>query len=135
VIPYYTMPPVRKSAIKGEAAVVTTWAPGFDVERVFADEASAVIQGLPSLEDTDRAFFEMQTAGPVAMEAVGDEGAAPGKVTGSNPPCPVLDKATPTVFLLHLMVSMALETIVPGDMSFLQTKRTVGGVEGVAVRL
>jgi hypothetical protein len=87
VIPYYTMPPVRKSAIEGEAAVVTTWAPGFDVERVFADEASAVIQGLPSLEDTDRAFFEMQTAGPVAMEGVGDEVGAPGKVPGSIPAC------------------------------------------------
>lgn len=35
---------------------------------MFADEAKAVIQQLPSLEDEGAAFFEAQSAGGVAMQ-------------------------------------------------------------------
>jgi len=38
------------------------------IVRVFADEATAVIQHLPSLEDEGAAFFEAASAGNVAVQ-------------------------------------------------------------------
>ncbi|WIA12353.1 hypothetical protein OEZ85_012403 [Tetradesmus obliquus] len=67
-IPYYTLPPKAKNTQYNTAEVVTSWAAEFDADTVFADEAKAVIQHLPSLEDDGAAFFEAQSAGAVAMQ-------------------------------------------------------------------
>lgn len=63
-IPFYTMPPQRE-AQEGHAAaeVVTQWASDFDADQVFGDERSAVIDGLPSLEESSN-YFQTQSNGP-----------------------------------------------------------------------
>ncbi|KAL0045389.1 hypothetical protein WJX82_005453 [Trebouxia sp. C0006] len=63
-IPFYTMPPQRE-AQEGHAAaeVVTQWASDFDADQVFGDERTAVIDGLPSLEESSD-HFQTQSNGP-----------------------------------------------------------------------
>lgn len=69
-IPYYTLPPARNTDLN-ESAVVATWAQDFNADQVFANEASAVIAHLPSMDDDDRTFFQADTAGPAAVELAG----------------------------------------------------------------
>ncbi|GLC37214.1 hypothetical protein PLESTB_000992100 [Pleodorina starrii] len=63
-IPYYTTPPERPKTGLEEAQVVTSYSAEFNADEVFANERSAVIAHLPSMEeDGGRAFFEAPTAG------------------------------------------------------------------------
>lgn len=50
-IPYYTNPPRRGDGKHESAAVVSAWGQEFDADAVFAAERSAVIAGLPSLDE------------------------------------------------------------------------------------
>ncbi|MEW5304726.1 MAG: hypothetical protein WDW36_007318 [Sanguina aurantia] len=82
-IPYYTTPPTRSTEFNS-SAIVATYAKEFDADEVFANEASAVIAHLPSLEDgggEGRAFFATESAGEAgvdigAMEAEAQEAEA-----------------------------------------------------------
>ncbi|KAK9837475.1 hypothetical protein WJX81_005030 [Elliptochloris bilobata] len=65
-IPFFTRPPKRDDHGEAAAAIVPAWGAEFDAEAVFADEASAVIGGLPSLEDGE--FFETAPAGAAALD-------------------------------------------------------------------
>ena len=71
-IPYFTRPTQRITEIEGTAAVVTDWGVDFDAEAAFAAEATAVVAGLPSLEDSASAFFQTDTVGAVNVNL--DEG-------------------------------------------------------------
>eukprot|EP00884_Botryococcus_braunii_P021561 jgi/Botrbrau1/8089/Bobra.0230s0014.1 len=73
-IPYYTVPPKREAAPVGAAKLVDAWGPDFDPEKVFANERSAVIEALPSLEDADRMFCLATSAGAVSLAGPGSEG-------------------------------------------------------------
>lgn len=64
-IPYFTMPPKRHSEVLGSAAVVNEWGKEFNADEVFANESSAVIATLASMEDPSLAFFQTDTAGDV----------------------------------------------------------------------
>lgn len=57
-IPYYTRPPSRGNEGHEAAALVATMAAEFDVDKVYAAEASAVIAGLQ--DDAAAAFAEAQ---------------------------------------------------------------------------
>jgi nuclear GTP-binding protein len=68
-IPFFTRPPQRGNQEHEEAAVVASWAADFDADKVFANEASAVIAQLPSMEDAAGVgFFEAASAGQVAVQ-------------------------------------------------------------------
>mmetsp|Transcript_216 Transcript_216/g.550 ORF Transcript_216/g.550 Transcript_216/m.550 type:complete len:194 (-) Transcript_216:49-630(-) len=68
-IPYFTAPPERtKNKEYASAEVVVNWSEEFDADKVFADEASAVIAGLPENED-DGDFVPMQSLGGGLIEA------------------------------------------------------------------
>lgn len=77
-IPYYTMPPQRETQ-QGHAAaeVVTNWGAQFDADEVFGKESTAVIAGLPSLQDSTD-FFQTQSAGPAdgSLEPMEQDNAA-----------------------------------------------------------
>ena len=51
-IPYFTTPPERTGAEYAQAAIVNTWAKDFDAAAVFANEETAVVAGLPTMEDS-----------------------------------------------------------------------------------
>jgi nuclear GTP-binding protein len=84
-IPYYTLPPARSTEF-ASAEVVSAWARDFDADAVFADERSAVIAHLPSLDDEAPGgvdYFAATTAGEArvdieAMEAEEAEGPSDG---------------------------------------------------------
>mmetsp|Transcript_22486 Transcript_22486/g.62374 ORF Transcript_22486/g.62374 Transcript_22486/m.62374 type:complete len:603 (-) Transcript_22486:260-2068(-) len=67
VIPYFTHPPTRESAYDS-AEIVGGWSTAFNAEEVFATEKNLVIAALPSVDDDDRAFMEVETAGPAAVD-------------------------------------------------------------------
>ncbi|KAK3260029.1 hypothetical protein CYMTET_31000 [Cymbomonas tetramitiformis] len=67
-IPYYTNPPVRANEFAGEAAIVSSWGPEFNAHEVFKNEASAVIGGLPSMNDEGSMFIETPSAGNSRMD-------------------------------------------------------------------
>ncbi|KAL3143308.1 hypothetical protein ABBQ38_002148 [Trebouxia sp. C0009 RCD-2024] len=99
-IPFYTMPPQRE-AQEGHAAaeVVTQFGTDFDADQVFGSEQTAVIEGLPMLQDS-ATFFQTDSAGPVsanledmqqdqASESNSDaEDAAPADMDQSDLPAP-----------------------------------------------
>ncbi|GFR43831.1 hypothetical protein Agub_g4952, partial [Astrephomene gubernaculifera] len=77
-IPYYTSPPERPKTGLEEAQVVVSYSAEFNADEVFANERSAVIAHLPSLEEGAAGgavgFFEAPSAGAAradleAMEA------------------------------------------------------------------
>lgn len=72
-IPYFTLPSKRESEVKGTAAVVPDWGADFDANAVFAAEETAVIAGLPSLENGNE-YFQTQSTGPIHVRM--DEAAA-----------------------------------------------------------
>lgn len=77
-IPFFTRPPQRGNQEHEEAAVVASWAADFDADKVFANEASAVIAQLPSMEDAAGVgFFEAASAGQVAVQLEDMEEDAP----------------------------------------------------------
>ncbi|GAB4820326.1 hypothetical protein N2152v2_007372 [Parachlorella kessleri] len=84
-IPYYTVPPQRQTEVEGSAALVQQWGQDFNALEVYRQQESAVIAGLPSLEDPSSAFFQTETAGAAhadleAMQLDGrsaDAGAGP----------------------------------------------------------
>ena len=51
-IPYFTMPPQRTGHEYASAAVVKAWGAAFSADDVFKHEASAVIAGLPNMDDS-----------------------------------------------------------------------------------
>jgi nuclear GTP-binding protein len=75
-IPYYTLPPKRKTEIEGSAAVVSAWGKEFDPEALLASQ-QVVVQSLPSLADASgngigdgtglSNAFQMKTLGAVEV--------------------------------------------------------------------
>jgi len=65
-IPYFTNPPERAGKEHASAAIVSAWGREFNAEEVFANESSAVIAGLPTMEDG--MYIETQSAGQVQVD-------------------------------------------------------------------
>ena len=71
-IAYYTLPPKRDSEVEGSAAVVQQWGADFNADEVFQAEQSAVVAGLPSLDDQAAGrFFQTQTVGGARVDLEG----------------------------------------------------------------
>lgn len=66
-IPYYTRPPKRNSEVSGTSALVQDWGAEFNADEVFAAEANAIVERLPSMKD-DARFFQTSSAEPVTIE-------------------------------------------------------------------
>lgn len=66
-IPYYTRPPKRNSEVLGTSAVVQDWGADFNADEVFAAEANAIVEKLPSMKD-DALFFQTNSAEPLKIE-------------------------------------------------------------------
>lgn len=76
-IPYYTLPPKRKTEIEGSAAVVSAWGKEFDPEALLASQ-QVVVESLPSLADASgngtgdgtglSNAFQMETLGAVEVD-------------------------------------------------------------------
>lgn len=75
-IQYYTMPPHRQSEIEGTSALVSDWGADFNPDEIFAAEETAVISGLPSLEDTKSNFIQTQTVGEAVIDLRYDDNMA-----------------------------------------------------------
>jgi len=68
-IPYFTSPPERTANKEhASAEIVGNWSEEFDADKVFADEQSTVIAGLPEEEEGDD-FMPVQTMGNGLIEA------------------------------------------------------------------
>jgi nuclear GTP-binding protein len=67
-IPYYTRPPERNSEVLGTSAVVQDWGADFNADEVFAAEANAIVEKLPSMKDDATLFFQTNSAEPLKIE-------------------------------------------------------------------
>lgn len=73
-IPYFTSPPSRGNEEHAAAEVVDRWSKEFDAELVFANEKSAVIAHLASLDEeggegkAKRAFFQLESIGGAKVD-------------------------------------------------------------------
>lgn len=74
-IPYFTSPPAREVTGLEGAAIVSGWSAEFNADEVFANERSAVIAHLPSMDDDSKNFFEAPTAGAAAADMEGIDAA------------------------------------------------------------
>jgi hypothetical protein len=84
-IPYFTMPPQRTGQEYASAAVVKEWGAVFSADDVFKHEASAVIAGLPNMDDS------------MFIETVRTPHASPSHSCSGSPSAPFprgLDRAT-----------------------------------------
>lgn len=87
-IPYYTSPPVVQRAASNEAAIVSTWAPEFDlsgIETMEVDSVLANVQYAPVLQqpmDGDEEDTELPAQMNVAPIAAGRAGKKPDLATG-----------------------------------------------------
>ena len=70
-IPYYTNPPERCSAadkMHVGVEVVATWGEEFDAKKVFADEKSTVIYGIPAALGSENDFVFAKSAGVATLD-------------------------------------------------------------------
>ena len=69
-IPYFTSPPAREANKEyASAEIVGNWSEEFDADKVFANEQSAVIAGLPDEGAEDVDFMPVQSLGNGLIEA------------------------------------------------------------------
>lgn len=66
-IPFFTLPPSRGNEEFADAQIVAGWASDFNANEVFANERSAVIAHLPSMDDDKAEFFQAQSAGALQV--------------------------------------------------------------------
>ncbi|KDD77192.1 hypothetical protein H632_c1p3 [Helicosporidium sp. ATCC 50920] len=72
LIPYYTMPPERKTVVEGSSAIVQSYAKEFGTDQLFAHEKASVIQALPEMESDKRTFFATPSFGAAFVSSLGD---------------------------------------------------------------